>query len=661
MPRRRMSLPQFLARYGYVPLMLIGINGCAVICAGHGLRLWQVALLLVLAIGLARLAEHILPYEAEWNRSHGDIRKDVTHSLVYELSGLAGLLWLQLVAWAVPWQGIWPREWPRGLQLLAAIVVTDIAVTLLHYASHHVAWLWKLHCVHHGVHRLYGFNGMVRHPLHQQLDLAVGVLPLVLLGMPFALTVVLGLAMSVQLILQHSNVDYCVGPFRYVLAIGPSHRLHHVSWKGEGDVNFGLFFTAWDRLLGTFRVSSQRAPAAGDIGLQDESCFPQRYWAQLALPFALGADMPRRSTQATAAVFRGDARVSLERPATTRSSRINCSYATGVGLVHLLALLALVPWLFSWTGVALVFIGNYVFCSLGIGAGYHRCLAHRSFCCSKRFERLLAILGVCTLQDSPTRWVAVHRKHHRHADHEADPHSPLATLLWGHIGWLFIVNSEFEQVMGYERYTRDLLRDPFYRALQRNALWWFVYVGHAAAMFMLGFLLAWGWTADAMSAMQFGASVLVWGVLVRTVYSWHITWGVNSVAHMWGYRNHETGENSRNNWLIALSTNGEGWHNNHHAHPRRAAHGFQHWWEIDVTYLTILLWERLGLVWNVTRHSNSAPSTPHAHPNCACFMSTKEELIGLRQCSRRHAVARSSPRRPLIGAVGVQTEHRPIR
>jgi sterol desaturase/sphingolipid hydroxylase (fatty acid hydroxylase superfamily) len=294
------SLPRLFARYAYVPFMLLGINGCAVICVGNGLRFWQIALLLILAICLARFAEHILPYEAEWNKSHGDAGKDVTHGFAYELSGLAGLLWLQLIALTVPWQGLWPREWPLGLQLLAAIIVTDLAVTLLHYVSHHVSWLWKLHCVHHGVHRLYGFNGLVRHPLHQQLDLVVSVLPLVLLGMPFAVTVLLGLAMSVQLILQHSNVDYRLGPFRHVLAIGPTHRLHHASWKDEGDVNFGLFLTMWDRLLGTFRASSQQLPAAGDIGLQDEPCYPQCYWAQLALPFRTSA--------------RGDARVSLERP-----------------------------------------------------------------------------------------------------------------------------------------------------------------------------------------------------------------------------------------------------------------------------------------------------------------------------------------------------------
>src|SRR5207249_4626154 len=123
-------------------------------------------------------------------------------------------------------------------------------------------------------------------------------------------------------------------------------------------------------------------------------------------------------------------------------------------------------------------------------------------------------------QDSPSRWVAVRRKHHQHADRNSDPYSPLANLIWAHIGWLFIVNTQFQQVLAYERYTRDLLRDPFSRALQRNALWSLVYVVHAGAIFGLGFFVAWLWTGETLAGMQFGLSVLVWGVLVSTVYSW---------------------------------------------------------------------------------------------------------------------------------------------
>jgi sterol desaturase/sphingolipid hydroxylase (fatty acid hydroxylase superfamily) len=148
-----------------------------------------------------------------------------------------------------------------------------------------VGWLWKFHSIHHGVRRLYGFNGFVRHPLHQALDIALGTLPLALAGLSVPVTATLGFAIVVQLILQHSNVDFRLGPFQKLLAIGPVHRLHHVNWAGEGDVNFGLFFTLWDRILGTFRLGSERRPGSADIGIQDCQHFPQVYVRQLVLPF----------------------------------------------------------------------------------------------------------------------------------------------------------------------------------------------------------------------------------------------------------------------------------------------------------------------------------------------------------------------------------------
>jgi sterol desaturase/sphingolipid hydroxylase (fatty acid hydroxylase superfamily) len=275
-----MAFFRLFARYAYVPFMLIGINGCAVVLAACEMRLWKVSLLLVPAIAVALLMERVLPYETAWNVSHGDAGKDATHGFVYELSSLGGLAWLQLIAWALPWHGFWPRESPLCTQLLMAILIADLGATLMHYASHRVGWLWKLHSVHHGVDRLYSFNGLVRHPLHQQIDLAVAALPLILLGMPLEVTVLLGLATSVQLIVQHSNVDYRLGPFGSLLSIGATHRLHHVNWAGEGDFNFGLFFTFWDRALGTFRPSSERMPVAGDIGVQDRPGYSQRNWAQ---------------------------------------------------------------------------------------------------------------------------------------------------------------------------------------------------------------------------------------------------------------------------------------------------------------------------------------------------------------------------------------------
>ncbi|MGH7137206.1 MAG: fatty acid desaturase, partial [Pirellulales bacterium] len=154
-------------------------------------------------------------------------------------------------------------------------------------------------------------------------------------------------------------------------------------------------------------------------------------------------------------------------------------------------------------------------------------------------------------------------------------------------------------VMTYDRYARDVLKDPFYFAFERNLLWVWVNLAQWSLFFGAGLAIgSYGGTLT--DAVQFGLSLLVWGVFVRTVAVWHITWSVNSATHIWGYRNYETDENSRNNWLVALISNGEGWHNNHHAEQRSAAHGHR-WWEFDVTYLTICLLEKLGLASDVIR------------------------------------------------------------
>jgi stearoyl-CoA desaturase (delta-9 desaturase) len=289
----------------------------------------------------------------------------------------------------------------------------------------------------------------------------------------------------------------------------------------------------------------------------------------------------------------------LARPAGTRPALTVWGYSIAVVGFHLLLPLAFVPWLFSWTGLLLIPLGNYLFCSLGIGAGFHRLLTHRSFRCKLWFEHVLAILGVCSLQDSPARWVMVHRLHHQHSDQESDPHSPLVNFFWGHMGWLLIVNRPLRKLEMYDRYARDVLRDPFYLRLERNRLWIWVYVVHAALFYVAGLLIGWATTGTLMGGVQFGLSILLYGVVFRTIFTWHVTWGVNSASHRWGYRNYETDENSRNNWLFALATNGDGWHNNHHADPRCAAHGFHRWWELDVTYLSLRCLSLFGLVWDI--------------------------------------------------------------
>lgn len=274
--------------------------------------------------------------------------------------------------------------------------------------------------------------------------------------------------------------------------------------------------------------------------------------------------------------------------------RIDWLNVVGISSYHLLAALAFFPWFFSWTGVALMAAGIYVFGTLGINLCYHRLLTHRGFVCPKWLEHTLAILAVCSFQDTPARWVAVHRRHHEHADDEPDPHSPLISFLWAHVGWLLVTSPDMERMQIYSRYAKDIVRDPFYKWLDRPGVYLGFILGSWVAFYFAGLIGALAFGAALDEAVQFGLSLLVWGVFVRTVIVWHITWSVNSVTHMWGYRSYETGEESRNNILIGLISNGEGWHNNHHHDPRSARHGFE-WWELDVTYLSLRLLALLGL------------------------------------------------------------------
>ena len=285
-----------------------------------------------------------------------------------------------------------------------------------------------------------------------------------------------------------------------------------------------------------------------------------------------------------------------------RKGRIVWDYLITIIVVHALGALAVLPWLFSWTGVVLLVVGTYFFGCIGINLCYHRLLAHRSFACPFWLEKFFVIVALCCFQDSPARWVAAHRIHHNHADDEPDPHSPLVSFFWSHVGWMLVDRHGLNKIGNYERYVRDMLRQPFYLNLERGFMPFVVYVAHALLFFAVGFGIGF-WSADAsrwMAGLQFGLSVLVWGVFLRTVVVWHITWSVNSLTHMFGYRNYDTDEESRNNWFVAVLSSGEGWHNNHHADPA-AASNRRKWWEVDLIYGVIRALEIVGLATNVKR------------------------------------------------------------
>jgi len=239
-----------------------------------------------------------------------------------------------------------------------------------------------------------------------------------------------------------------------------------------------------------------------------------------------------------------------------------------------------------------------------------RLLTHRSFKSPLWLEHLLAILGICCLEDSPARWVAVHRIHHAHSDEQPDPHSPLVTFLWSHFGWLMVNNRDAQSLGAIGTFAKDLLRDPFYMRIEKRP-WILMWIGLAQvpAFFLAGLAIGWlGWGREA--ALPLAASLVVWGVFVRIVAVWHITWSVNSLSHLFGYRNYETGEGSRNNWFVALLTVGEGWHNHHHEDPSSAS--VQHrWWEIESATTRSGSSRRWGWRGTSSRHVTFAVTRPN--------------------------------------------------
>ncbi|WP_277758941.1 sterol desaturase family protein [Pseudomonas sp. A34-9] len=267
----------------YAPLFWGGFIGLGVWLA-EASTLWLLPLFLA-ALVVSFMAEWALPYEVHWNRAADDRRRDILHALVNEALSALGLLALPGLVAVLAIDGVWPRGWPLWLQLGLAIVIADAGISLMHYASHRVSWLWRLHAVHHSVERLYGFNGLMKHPLHQLLEASAGLLPLLVLGIPLQVATLLAFAIAIQLLLQHSNVDMRIGFLRRIFAWAPLHRFHHMKYGRAGDVNFGLFFTVWDRLLGTGFYTESYRIGQGDLGIGSRPDFPRDYVAQLLDPF----------------------------------------------------------------------------------------------------------------------------------------------------------------------------------------------------------------------------------------------------------------------------------------------------------------------------------------------------------------------------------------
>ena len=267
--------------------------------------------------------------------------------------------------------------------------------------------------------------------------------------------------------------------------------------------------------------------------------------------------------------------------------------------LHAGAVLAIVFVRPRWSD-ALIGAGFYLAGMFVITAGYHRYFAHRSYKTSRVFQAVLAMLGCLCTQKGALWWAATHRQHHRFTDTERDPHSPHQRGFWhSHILWTLSSESDGHDPIG----VRDLSRYPELRWLDRFFL--VPPTVLAVVVVLVGLLLERYAPGLRTSSLQ----MLVYGFGLSTVLLYHSTFAVNSLTHVFGRRRFATKDHSRNNWLIALVTLGEGWHNNHHYYPASERQGF-YWWEIDLTHyvLTVLAW--CHIVWAVRTPSERIYRVP---------------------------------------------------
>jgi stearoyl-CoA desaturase (delta-9 desaturase) len=248
----------------------------------------------------------------------------------------------------------------------------------------------------------------------------------------------------------------------------------------------------------------------------------------------------------------------------------------------------------GWPYLALL-VGGWLLTGSGITVGFHRLLSHRSFDTYGWVRTAWMMLGALSVEGSPLVWCAVHRRHHELSDQPGDPHSPhlhggswwqvLRGLWYAHVGWLF---TGYWSRPDLARYVPDLLAE---RPLVIVDRLYFLWVAASLAIPTLLGLVIGGGVRGALLG-------FVWGGLVRVFITHHITWSINSICHVFGSREFNVDDHSRNNWLCGWLGLGEGWHNNHHAFPTSARHGLR-WWQLDVSWIVIRTMQALGLAWNV--------------------------------------------------------------
>jgi stearoyl-CoA desaturase (delta-9 desaturase) len=268
-----------------------------------------------------------------------------------------------------------------------------------------------------------------------------------------------------------------------------------------------------------------------------------------------------------------------------------------ISIVHLIAV-SLGWYYFTWSAFVIFIVLHYLTGMYGITFGFHRLLSHKSFKAALPVEYSAAFFGTLACQGGPISWVGQHRVHHAFSDKSEDPHNINKGFWHSHIGFIFNRRADLNSSEEVAHYCPDIAKNKYYMFLEKNMI---------PIQFVVGFLLL-GLGGLIGSSPGFdwhnALSFTIWGVFVRLVTIYHVTWFVNSATHKWGTRPIPTNDESRNNWWVGILAFGEGWHNHHHAQPRSARHGWK-WWQFDQTWLFINLLESLKLLKDVKRPNTS--------------------------------------------------------
>ena len=267
--------------------------------------------------------------------------------------------------------------------------------------------------------------------------------------------------------------------------------------------------------------------------------------------------------------------------AATVKEGLNWLTITTIAIFHAGALAAF--FFFTWQRLAVMAILYVLAINVGIGMCYHRLLTHRGYQTPKWVEYVMSIFATMSLEGGPIFWVSTHRVHHQLSDQAGDPHTPREGGWWAHTGWILFGKALHAQTEVLKRYSPDLVKDRFHVWLSK---YHWLPITTSGVLLLAGGWIWGGW--------KNAVGMVLWGVLLRVTLGLHATWLVNSATHLWGSRRFQTRDDSRNSWWVALLTGGEGWHNNHHAHPVSARHGLK-WYELDPNFWGIWLLSKIGL------------------------------------------------------------------